>query len=42
MFDCWMALDVNYATRLAQRAHEHGLKWIEEAISPDDYWAMPN
>jgi len=38
MLDCWMALDVNYATRLATRAHEFGLKWIEEAISPDDYW----
>ncbi|HMI18954.1 MAG TPA: L-rhamnonate dehydratase [Sphingomonas sp.] len=38
MLDCWMALDVNYATRLATLAHEHGLKWIEEAISPDDYW----
>ncbi|MES2445328.1 MAG: L-rhamnonate dehydratase [Pseudomonadota bacterium] len=39
MLDCWMALDVNYATRLANRAwHECGLKWIEEAISPDDYW----
>jgi len=38
MLDCWMALDINYATRLATLAHEHGLKWIEEAISPDDYW----
>jgi L-rhamnonate dehydratase len=38
MLDCWMALDVDYATRLAIAAHEHGLKWIEEAISPDDYW----
>ncbi len=38
MLDCWMSLDVNYATRLAHRAHEYGLKWIEEAISPDDYW----
>lgn len=38
MFDCWMALDVDYATRLAHAAHEYGLKWIEEAISPDDYW----
>lgn len=39
MLDCWMALDVEYATRLANRAwHEAGLKWIEEAISPDDYW----
>ena len=38
MYDCWMALDVDYATRLAHACHEHGLKWIEEAISPDDYW----
>jgi L-rhamnonate dehydratase len=39
MYDCWMALDVDYATRLAHRAYnECGLKWIEEAISPDDYW----
>ncbi len=38
MWDCWMALDVDYATRLAHAAHDHGLKWIEEAISPDDYW----
>lgn len=38
MYDCWMALDVDYATRLAHAAHEHGLKWIEEALSPDDYW----
>ncbi len=38
MFDCWMSLDLNYATRLAQAAQEHGLKWIEEALPPDDYW----
>ncbi|MBE7608475.1 enolase C-terminal domain-like protein, partial [Salmonella enterica] len=38
MLDCWMALDVEYATRLALAAQEHGLKWIEEALSPDDYW----
>jgi len=38
MFDCWMSLDVNYATRLMHAAHDHGLKWIEEALSPDDYW----
>jgi L-rhamnonate dehydratase len=39
MFDCWMSLDLNYAERLANKAHEHGLKWIEEALLPDDYWA---
>jgi L-rhamnonate dehydratase len=38
MLDCWMSLDLNYAVRLAQKAQAHGLKWIEEALSPDDYW----
>ncbi len=39
MLDCWMSLDLDYATRLAHRAwDECGLKWIEEALSPDDYW----
>jgi len=38
MFDCWMSLDLNYATRLAQKAHQLGLKWLEECLSPDDYW----
>ena len=38
MYDCWMALDVPYAALLAERAQDHGLKWIEEPISPDDYW----
>ncbi|MFG6666177.1 L-rhamnonate dehydratase [Halomonas sp. HNIBRBA4712] len=38
MYDCWMSLDINYATRLAQGAKEYGLKWIEEALPPDDYW----
>ncbi len=39
MQDCWMALDVNYATRFATEAwNEMGLKWIEEALPPDDYW----
>lgn len=38
MLDCWMSLDVEYATRLAHGAAEYGLKWIEEALPPDDYW----
>lgn len=38
MLDCWMSLDLNYSIKLSQRAAEHGLKWIEEALSPDDYW----
>ncbi len=38
MFDCWMSMDVDYATRLALGAHDYGLKWIEECLPPDDYW----
>ena len=38
MLDCWMSLDINYALRLAHAAQPHGLKWIEEALPPDDYW----
>jgi len=38
MYDAWMSLDVNYATRLAHAAAEYNLKWLEEALPPDDYW----
>jgi L-rhamnonate dehydratase len=38
MYDCWMSLDLEYACRLAGAAQEYGLKWIEEALPPDDYW----
>ena len=38
MLDCWMSLDVHYATRLANAAAQFGLKWIEEPLPPDDYW----
>lgn len=38
MYDCWMSLDINYAIRLADKAADYGLKWIEEALPPDDYW----
>ena len=38
MYDCWMSLDVDYALRLAHAAAEYKLKWIEEALLPDDYW----
>lgn len=39
MWDSWMALDLPYATRLAQRAAEYDLYWLEEPFLPDDYWA---
>lgn len=38
MWDCWMSLDLPYARRLAQASAELGLRWIEEALPPDDYW----
>src|SRR5215207_4431473 len=38
MLDCWMSLDLAYATKLAAGAREHGLKWLEECLPPDDYW----
>lgn len=38
MLDCWMSLDVPYATRLAMGVAEFGLHWLEEPLLPDDYW----
>ncbi len=38
MYDCWMSLDLDYAVRLANAAANYKLKWIEEALLPDDYW----
>ena len=38
MVDCWMSLDLNYAERLAHAAAAYNLKWMEEALLPDDYW----
>jgi len=38
MYDCWMSLDLNYACKLAYAGAEYGMKWIEEALLPDDYW----
>jgi len=38
MWDCWMSLDLAYATRLATAAARYELKWLEEALPPDDYW----
>ena len=38
MFDCWMSLDLDYAIQLGWAAAEYKLKWLEEALPPDDYW----
>lgn len=36
MLDCWMAFDVEYAVRLAERCRGYDLRWIEECLPPDD------
>jgi L-rhamnonate dehydratase len=37
-YDCWMSLDVPYATHLMIELAPLGFKWLEEALPPDDYW----
>ena len=37
MLDCYMALSVPYAIRLAKELEPLGLKWLEEFLPPDDY-----
>ena len=36
MLDCWMALDVDYMVRLAERLRPYRLRWIEDYLLPDD------
>jgi L-rhamnonate dehydratase len=36
MLDCYMAFDVDYTVRLAERVRRYGLKWIEEYLIPED------
>ncbi len=36
MLDCWMALDVEFAVRLAERLRPHRLRWMEDCLAPDD------
>jgi L-rhamnonate dehydratase len=37
-WDCWMSLDLEYAARLAHASAPYGVRWLEEALPPDDYW----
>ncbi|WEV53043.1 L-rhamnonate dehydratase [Bifidobacterium sp. ESL0704] len=32
MYDCWMSMDVNYATKFAHAAAPYKLKWMEECF----------
>lgn len=36
MLDCYMAFDVEYTVRLAERLRPYGMKWIEEYLIPED------
>ncbi len=36
MVDCWMAFDIDYAVRFAERMRGHRLRWIEDCLMPDD------
>jgi len=36
MLDCYMAFDVEYTIRLAERLRPYKLRWIEECLIPED------
>jgi L-rhamnonate dehydratase len=37
MIDCYMSLTLPYAIELARKCEPYEVKWIEEALPPDDY-----
>lgn len=37
MLDCYMAWDVEYSAKMADLLAPYRIKWIEEALPPDDY-----
>lgn len=37
MLDCYMAWDVDYTLKMAERLAPYRIKWIEESLPPDDY-----
>lgn len=36
MLDCWMAFDVDFAVRMAERMRPYRLRWMEDCLMPDD------
>ncbi len=36
MLDCWLALDVEYTVRLAERLRPYNLRWIEDYLLPEE------
>lgn len=37
MLDCWMAFDVDYTVRLAERLRPYRLRWMEECLLTEDF-----
>ena len=37
MLDCWMAWDLEFAVRQAERLRTYNLKWIEDCLMPEDF-----
>ncbi|HCK11798.1 MAG TPA: hypothetical protein DHW45_18125 [Candidatus Latescibacteria bacterium] len=36
MLDCWLALDVDYTVKLAERLRPYSLRWIEDYLMPEE------
>ena len=36
MLDCWMAFDVEFAVRLAERLRPYNLRWLEDCLTPEN------
>ena len=36
MLDCWMAFEVEFAVRLAERLRPYRLKWMEDCLIPEN------
>jgi L-rhamnonate dehydratase len=39
MLDCWMAWDVEFAVRCAERLRPYNLRWIEDCLKPENIGA---
>lgn len=37
MLDCWLSMDVEYTTRLAETLLPYRLKWLEDNVCPEDF-----
>lgn len=37
MLDCWMAFNVEFAVRMAEKLKPYGLRWIEDCLMPENF-----